>query len=155
MFGEVSPRKDRPMRASTFILSVCLGITLAGATRAAPAQAGDEQPVYGPELQGFEYPWPVSYYSLTSQGEALRMAYMDVKPSGAPNGRTAVLFHGKNFCAATLRDTIATLTAAGYRAIAVDQIGFCKSSKPRTISSAFSSLPATPMRYSVHSASRA
>ena len=143
------------MGASAFVLTFNIGLALIGATAvAAPAQAA-EQPAYGPELQGFEYPWPVSYYSLTSQGEALRMAYMDVKPSGAPNGRTAVLFHGKNFCAATWRDTIATLTAAGYRAIAVDQIGFCKSSKPRTISSAFSSLPATPMRYSVHSASRA
>jgi len=118
------------MRASTFILSVCLSITLAGATRAAPAQAGDEQPVYGPELQGFEYPWPVSYYSLTSQSEKLRMAYMDVKPTGTPNGQTVVLFHGKNFCAATWQGTIAALTAAGYRVIAVDQIGFCKSSKP-------------------------
>ena len=118
------------MGASAFVLTFNIGLALIGATAvAAPAQAA-EQPAYGPELQGFEYPWPVSYYSLTSQGEALRMAYMDVKPSGAPNGRTAVLFHGKNFCAATLRDTIATLTAAGYRAIAVDQIGFCKSSKP-------------------------
>ena len=109
---------------------MCLGIALAGATRAAPAQAGDEQPAYGPELEGFEYPWPVSHYSLTSQGEKLRMAYMDVKPTGTPNGKTVVLFHGKNFCAATWLGTIAALTAAGYRVIAVDQIGFCKSSKP-------------------------
>jgi pimeloyl-ACP methyl ester carboxylesterase len=119
------------MRASTFVLTLNLGLALIGATAvAAPAQAAAEQPAYGPELQGFEYPWPVSYYSLTSQGETLRMAYMDVKPSGTPNGRTAVLFHGKNFCAATWRDTIAALTAAGYRVIAVDQIGFCKSNKP-------------------------
>ena len=41
-----------------------------------------------------------------------------------------MLFHGKNFCAATWRDTIAALVQAGYRAIAVDQIGFCKSTKP-------------------------
>jgi pimeloyl-ACP methyl ester carboxylesterase len=54
---------------------------------------------------------------------------MDVRPS-EPNGRTVVLLHGKNFCAATWRDTIAVLTGAGYRVIAPDQIGFCKSSKP-------------------------
>src|SRR5215472_12893123 len=58
------------------------------------------------------------------------MAYMDVKPMAPANGKTVVLFHGKNFCAATWQDTISALTGAGYRAIAVDQIGFCKSSKP-------------------------
>jgi pimeloyl-ACP methyl ester carboxylesterase len=119
------------MHASAFVLALCLGLGLAGAiTGASPAQAADEQPAYGPELEGFEYPWPVSYYSLTSQGEKLRMAFMDVKPAGTPNGKTVVLFHGKNFCAATWQGTIAALTAAGYRVIAVDQIGFCKSSKP-------------------------
>jgi pimeloyl-ACP methyl ester carboxylesterase len=62
----------------------------------------------------------------------LHMAYMDVAPGGqaAPNGRTAVLLHGKNFCAATWEGTIKVLSAAGYRVIAPDQIGFCKSSKP-------------------------
>ena len=96
----------------------------------APSSAAEDEHVYGPELQGFEYPWPVSYFAFTSQGEALRMAYIDVKPTTADNGRTVVLFHGKNFCAATWQDTIAVLIEAGYRVIAVDQIGFCKSSKP-------------------------
>jgi pimeloyl-ACP methyl ester carboxylesterase len=114
------------MRASGLVLAFCLGTAFFGATcRAAPAQ-----PAYGPELEGFDYPWPVSNYPFSSQGEQLRMAYMDVKPPGTPNGMTVVLFHGKNFCAATWKDTIAALTAAGYRVIAVDQIGFCKSSKP-------------------------
>ena len=54
---------------------------------------------------------------------------MDVMPA-KPNGRTAVLLHGKNFCAATWRGTIAVLSEAGYRVIAPDQIGFCKSIKP-------------------------
>jgi pimeloyl-ACP methyl ester carboxylesterase len=57
------------------------------------------------------------------------MAYMDVQPPHG-NGRTVVLLHGKNFCAATWGETIRVLTAAGYRVIAPDQIGFCKSSKP-------------------------
>jgi pimeloyl-ACP methyl ester carboxylesterase len=86
-------------------------------------------PAYGPELQGFEYPYPVAKFEFSSQQESLHMAYMDVRPS-EPNGRTVVLLHGKNFCAATWRDTIAVLTGAGYRVIAPDQIGFCKSSKP-------------------------
>ena len=108
-------------------------ITLAGATVAGslfPAFTADGGPASGPLLEGFDYPWPVSHFSFTSQGEALDMAYMDVKPSGAPNGKTVVLFHGKNFCAATWQETISVLSAAGYRAIAPDQVGFCKSSKP-------------------------
>ena len=93
------------------------------------ATAADDGPRYGPQLEGFEYPWPVSRFSFASQGETLEIAYMDVK-AAAPNGRVAVLLHGKNFCAATWQDTIAVLSAAGYRVIAPDQIGFCKSSKP-------------------------
>lgn len=91
--------------------------------------ADDDGPVYGPELQGFDYPAPVHRFAFTSQGEALHMAYMDVPPAN-PNGRTAVLLHGKNFCAATWEGTLKTLAEAGYRVIAPDQIGFCKSSKP-------------------------
>ena len=88
-----------------------------------------EMPSYGPELQGFEYPAPVSHDHFTSQGIELDMAYLDVAPA-KPNGRTAVLLHGKNFCAATWQATIQVLSDAGYRVIAPDQIGFCKSSKP-------------------------
>ncbi|HEY6989247.1 MAG TPA: alpha/beta hydrolase [Bryobacteraceae bacterium] len=84
---------------------------------------------YGPRLEGFTYPWPVTLYRFESQNQPLEMAYMDVKPA-RPNGRTAVLLHGKNFCAATWQATIAALSGAGYRVIAPDQIGFCKSSKP-------------------------
>jgi pimeloyl-ACP methyl ester carboxylesterase len=92
------------------------------------AQPAD-QPAYGPELQGFEYPYPVAHYRFSSQGQALDMAYLDVKPQ-SPNGQTAVLLHGKNFCAATWEGTIKALSEAGYRVVAPDQIGFCKSSKP-------------------------
>lgn len=86
-------------------------------------------PAYGPELQGFDYPHPVASFEFSSQGEDMHMAYMDVRPPHG-NGRTVVLLHGKNFCAATWGETIGVLTAAGYRVIAPDQIGFCKSSKP-------------------------
>jgi pimeloyl-ACP methyl ester carboxylesterase len=81
------------------------------------------------ELEGFAYPYPVKHFEFTSQGEHLQMAYMDVAPQKA-SGRTAVLLHGKNFCAATWQATIVALTAAGYRVVAPDQIGFCKSTKP-------------------------
>ena len=86
-------------------------------------------PAYGPELEGFAYPFPVSRFHLTSQRQPLQMAYLDLRPA-TPNGRTVVLLHGKNFCAATWESQIRALSAAGYRVIAPDQIGFCKSSKP-------------------------
>ena len=69
------------------------------------------------------------------------MAYMDVKPL-LPNGRTVVLLHGKNFCAATWEHTIAVLSDAGYRVIAADQIGFCKSTKPEHYQFSFDQLAA-------------
>ncbi|MGI4719926.1 MAG: alpha/beta fold hydrolase [Janthinobacterium lividum] len=92
------------------------------------AQAADE-PAYGPELEGFDYPYPVQRFAFTSQGVKLQMAYMDVKPA-KPNGHTVVLMHGKNFCGATWAGTIKELSGAGYRVVAPDQVGFCKSTKP-------------------------
>ena len=96
-------------------------------------------PAYGPELQGFAYPHPVHDFVFVSQGQTLHMAYMDVQPA-KPNGRTAVLLHGKNFCGATWDATIGELHAAGYRVIAPDQIGFCKSSKPGAYQFSFQQL---------------
>jgi pimeloyl-ACP methyl ester carboxylesterase len=100
-----------------------------------------EAPSYGPELQGFDYPWPVAHFRFASQGAGLDMAYMDVAPD-KPNGETFVLLHGKNFCAATWEGTIKVLVAAGYRVIAPDQIGFCKSSKPAHYQYSFQQLAA-------------
>jgi pimeloyl-ACP methyl ester carboxylesterase len=84
---------------------------------------------YGPELQGFDYPYPVAQFEFSSQRQKMHMAYMDVHPK-QEDGRTVVLLHGKNFCAATWQATIETLVAAGYRVLAPDQTGFCKSTKP-------------------------
>jgi pimeloyl-ACP methyl ester carboxylesterase len=85
--------------------------------------------VYGEELQGFTYPYPVRQFQFESQRQNLHMAYMDLIPLH-PNGQTAVLLHGKNFCAATWQETMHVLNDAGYRVIAPDQIGFCRSAKP-------------------------
>lgn len=86
-------------------------------------------PVYGPELEGFEYAFPVKRFAFKAQGLPLRLAYLDVLPAN-PNGRTVVLLHGKNFTAGTWEATIRTLVRAGYRVVAPDQIGFGKSTKP-------------------------
>src|SRR5450631_1504291 len=98
-----------------------------------------DTPSYGPELQGFPYPYPVALFDFSSQRQVLRMAYMDVRPNNA-NGRTVALLHGKNFCAATWKSTIDALAAAGYRVIAPDQIGFCKSTKPERYQYTFQQL---------------
>lgn len=116
------------MRPGAFLSALCVGAAIAVGAASIVGAADDNQ-VYGAQLEGFEYPWPISHFSFTSQGASLDMAYMDVKPA-APNGSTAVLLHGKNFCAATWQDTITVLSGAGYRVIAPDQIGFCKSTKP-------------------------
>lgn len=99
----------------------------------------DEPPAYGPDLEAFAYPFAVQHYNFSSQGDALTMAYLDVKPD-KPNGRTAVLLHGKNFCAATWEETIRALSGAGFRVIAPDQVGFCKSSKPEAYQFSFQQL---------------
>jgi pimeloyl-ACP methyl ester carboxylesterase len=108
---------------------------------AALGAAHAAEPAYGPELEGFDYPHPVQQYRFTSQGAPLHMAYMDVKPS-KPNGRTVVLLHGKNFCGATWAASIEALSKAGYRVVAPDQIGFCKSSKPEHYQYSFQQLAA-------------
>jgi len=114
------------IRSFKKVLSVSF---LAFALTSAAAVAA-EAPSYGPQLQGFDYPYPLKHFSFNSQGVPLQMGYMDVQPVGKKNGQTVVLMHGKNFCGATWGDTIKALLGKGYRVVAPDQIGFCSSTKP-------------------------
>ena len=98
-----------------------------------------EPPAYGPELEGFSYPFPIKRFAFESQRQPVQMAYMD-RPADKPNGRTVVLMHGKNFCGATWEGTMRFLSQQGYRVIATDQIGFCKSSKPAAYQYSFQQL---------------
>jgi pimeloyl-ACP methyl ester carboxylesterase len=120
---------DAPVGLDRFLAPAKACLFAVVLTLLATAGASAEAPAYGPQLQGFDYPFPVSHFGFTSQGETLDMAYMDVRPAH-PNGRTVVLLHGKNFCAATWGATMQALSEAGYRAVALDQVGFCKSTKP-------------------------
>lgn len=99
----------------------------------------EEGPAYGTELEGFDYPAPVQRFRFESQRQPVQMAYLDVRPE-KPNGRTAVLLHGKNFCAATWEGTMRFLQQQGWRVIVPDQIGFCKSSKPAAYQYTFQQL---------------
>jgi pimeloyl-ACP methyl ester carboxylesterase len=89
---------------------------LGASTQAQPS--GIPGPSYveplGIALEGWPYPYQVRFMPLDMRGQKLRMAFMDVPPSGTANGRTVVLLHGKNFDSSYWRGTIGSLTAAGF-----------------------------------------
>lgn len=80
-------------------------------------------------MEEVPYPYPVEYMELNLYGQDARLAYMDVAPTAAANGRTVLIFHGMNFYGKAYEPMIDALTAAGYRAIAIDRIGYGRSSK--------------------------
>ena len=74
--------------------------------------------------------YSVRFFPLQVENQDLRMAYRDVPPTGAANGKTVLLFHGKNFSGFYWEPTIEFLAQQGYRVIAPDQLGFGASSRP-------------------------
>jgi pimeloyl-ACP methyl ester carboxylesterase len=122
---------------ATFLLLTIAVLHPATAQNATTSPASE--PAYGPELEGYDYPYPVHQFEFSSQKQTMHMAYMDVKPKSF-NGQVIVLMHGKNFCSATWKASIDVLADAGYRVIAVDQIGFCKSTKPQLYQYTFQQL---------------
>jgi pimeloyl-ACP methyl ester carboxylesterase len=107
---------------SVGILKFLVGFTMTAAAFAA-------EPL-GIAMETYDYPYAVAFREFEIGGQRVRMAYMDVSPAGAANGRSVTLFHGKNFFGAYWKATIEALRAAGYRVVVPDQIGFGKSSKP-------------------------
>lgn len=112
---------------------------------AAAPQAQDNRPVPDITLGNYEYPYPVSYLDLESQGQSLKMAYMDVRPV-QPNGKVVVLLHGKNFNGAYWKTTIAALSGEGFRVVVPDQVGFGKSAKPEGYQFTFQQLACNTKR---------
>lgn len=80
-------------------------------------------------LNDYDYPYPVDFFKVKAQQESYEMAYMYVKAEN-PNGKTAMLLHGKNFNGAYWETTIDALSSEGFDLLVPDQIGFGKSSKP-------------------------
>jgi len=76
------------------------------------------------------YPYPSSYLPISLYGQDLRIAYMDVPPSGTPNGHTVVLLHGNNFAGFYFGGPIDAFRKEGFRVVVPDQIGYGRSSKP-------------------------
>jgi pimeloyl-ACP methyl ester carboxylesterase len=94
-----------------------------------PASAQKSDPL-SITLENVKYAYPVKYLPIHTEGQDIRMAFMDITPVQNANGRTVVLFHGKNFGGYYWTNVIKALTGKGFRVIVPDQIGFGKSSKP-------------------------
>jgi len=85
---------------------------------------------YNATLDGFDYPFEVKTFSLQSQNQSLKMAYMDVGERKSKH--VVVLLHGKNFSGFYWERVAKSLIEKGYRVIIPDQIGWGKSSKPKS-----------------------
>ncbi len=115
------------------VLFVFLAVVATGAAFAQPAPPPSPPADWGPvsmNLEEIEYPYPVSYLDFRIYNEDVRLAYMDVAPSGATNGRTVIFHHGGLYYGWYWEKQIAALSEAGYRVIAKDRLGWGKSSKP-------------------------
>ncbi len=99
-----------------------------------PAEPPSEPPAdWGPVSANFEeidYPYPVQFLKLRRFEQEMNMAYMDIPPSGPANGQTVFWQHGMNFYSEAYTPTLKALAAEGFRVIAVDRVGYGKSSKP-------------------------
>lgn len=125
-----APRTGSDTNIRTGLLARLLTYALIGALCSPVQGIGGADSPLDAMMQGFSYPHPVQHYPVTMEGRKLQMAYMDIAATAAANGRTALLFHGRNFGGYYWKNTIRFLSGKGYRVVVPDQIGFGKSSKP-------------------------
>jgi pimeloyl-ACP methyl ester carboxylesterase len=118
---------------------LCLALLFLSSTAAVLAQGRDILPpvptptdIAPGSITCDECPYPYSskYLDISVYSQDVRIAYMDVAPTVAPNGHTVMLLHGNNFGGFYFKPIIDGLTAVGFRVIVPDQIGYGKSSKP-------------------------
>src|SRR5690554_6642598 len=95
-----------------------------------PATPPDDWSAVSINLEEIPYPYPVHFLHRNLYGQAVRIAYMNAEPTGSANGRTVVLLHGSSYYSWYWEHTMAALTEAGYRVVAVDRLGWGRSSKP-------------------------
>ena len=75
-----------------------------------------------------DYPFVPNYIQIDdTQGGELRVHYLD---EGEKNGEVVLLMHGEPSWSYLYRKMVPPLVDAGYRAIAVDLVGFGRSDKP-------------------------
>ena len=121
------------MKAIHSILVILLTLSSAGTAFGQSSPPNKAPAAWGPvsiNLDEIEYPFPVSYMNLSVYGEDVRIAYMDVAPTGPANGRTVIFHHGGLYYGWYWEDQMHALSEAGYRVIAKDRLGWGKSSKP-------------------------
>jgi len=116
------------MCVSGVFISACTSVDQPKVEAPPPSRYANTSPL-DLRLSALPYPYPTKEFKTSLQGQPASMIYMDVPAVGKQKG-VVVLFHGKNFSSDYWAPTIKGLTAAGYRVIAPDQIGFGKSSKP-------------------------
>ena len=120
-----------PKRLFSLLGMLALSIPVVASAQSSPPETPPAD--WGPisiNLEEYEYPYPVSYMNFSVYGKDVRLAYMDVAPTGRPNGRTVFFHHGGYYYSWYWADQIEALSAAGYRVIAKDRLGWGKSSKP-------------------------
>lgn len=76
---------------------------------------------------GGEYPFKGNYVEVNG----VRLHYVDEHPEGNPKAEPIVMLHGNPTWSFLYRKFIPPLVKAGYRAIAVDHIGYGRSDTPR------------------------
>ncbi|MEX1032673.1 MAG: alpha/beta hydrolase [Cellvibrionaceae bacterium] len=125
---------NRRIRATALALVLCFWGAAVFAQAPWPATPPNEPPAdWGPVSANFEeipYPYPIHFLALNRFKQDMLMAYMDVPPTGRANGQAVLIQHGMNFYSEAYESTINALAEAGFRVIAVDRIGYGKSSKP-------------------------
>ena len=84
--------------------------------------------VLRPRTAGFRLSLSAAQFNFTSQG--VPSHGLHGCETGTRQRSNRCPLHGKNFCAAHLAADDRRVGKAGYRVIAPDQIGFCKSTKP-------------------------
>ena len=127
---------ERFTRRAGFALSLTavLALALPAAVSAQSHTPPPEPPAdWGPisiNLEGYEYPHPVEFMNFRVFGQDVRIAYMDVAPTGPANGRAVLFKHGGSYYGWYWASQIEALAAAGYRVVVKDRLGWGKSSKP-------------------------
>lgn len=74
------------------------------------------------------YPYPEHTLNFAIESKQVKMSYMDIKPTTSIQ-KNILLLHGKNFNGYYWKELIPLLTAAGYRVIVPDQVGWGKSDR--------------------------
>ena len=122
---------SRSYRLLTLLTVITVSASSIVSAQTAPPRSAPAD--WGPvsiNLEGYEYPYPVEFLNFNIYGTDVRLAYMDVAPTGPANGRTVILHHGGYYYGWYWKDQIQALSEDGYRVIAKDRLGWGKSSKP-------------------------